>query len=165
MDANDNIGPHLFGNVDGNVVEQSAIGVDVIPRPDRCKDARERHRRSQCQRQRAIVEYVRLARNKIGRHTGKRNGEIVEALEFGIRKGNPVKDQSDLLTGIEAPGKLQALAQAEFKAVRYFMSVLFASKGEVLERCLASQYVIPVDPIGDLLDLRGRSSSSVYTSD
>src|SRR5580700_6814286 len=133
MDANDDVGPHLFCNVDRNVVEQSTIGVDVIPRPDRCEDAGERHRRSQCQRQRATAEYVRLTRNKIRRHTGKRYGKIVEALEFGIRKGNPVKDQSDLLTAIEAPRKLQAFAQAEFKAVRYFMSVLFASKREVPE--------------------------------
>src|SRR5271170_4125733 len=100
MDANNDIGPHLLRNVDRNVVKQSAIGVDMIPRPNRCEDARERHRRSQCQRQRATAEYVRRTRNKVRRHTGKRYGEIVEALEFGIWKGNPVKDQSDLLTGI-----------------------------------------------------------------
>ena len=38
-----------------------------------------------------------LAGNEVGRHTGKRDGEIVEALEFGIWKGNPVKDQGNLL--------------------------------------------------------------------
>ena len=81
---------------------------------------------------------MRLAGNKVGRHTGKRYGEIVEAIEFGIRKGNPIKDQRDLLTDIEPAGKLQSLVQAELEAVRYFMSVLLAPEREVLERCLTS---------------------------
>jgi hypothetical protein len=108
---------------------------------------------------------VRLARHEVGRHTRKRNGQIVEAFELGIWKSNTVKDQRDLLTCIEAGWKLQTLPQAEFEAARDFMSVLFASKGEILERCLASQYVIPIDPIDDLPHFRGRSSRRIYPSD
>ena len=79
---------------------------------------------------------MRLAGNKIRRHTRKRDGKIIKALEFGVWKEHFVKNQRDLLTCIEASRKLQALAQAEFETARDFMSVLFASKGEILERCL-----------------------------
>jgi hypothetical protein len=49
---------------------------------------------------------VWLAGNEVRRHTGKSDGEIIEALEFGIWKGNPIKDQRYLLTCIEALRKL-----------------------------------------------------------
>ena len=105
------------------------------------------------------------AGNEVRRDTGKRDGEIVEALELGIRKGNPVKDQRYLLTCIEASRKLQPFAQAEFQTIRDFMSILFAPELEVVERCLAPQYIVPIDPVGDLPDLRGRPSCRIDPSD
>ena len=77
----------------------------------------------------------------------------------GQGSGKPVGPE------LKPPGNCRPLAQAEFETVRYFMSVLFAPKREVLERCLASQYFVPIDPVGDLPDLRRRSSSSVDSSD
>ena len=99
---------------------------------------------------------MRLTKHKVRRYTGERYREIVEALEFGIWQGNFVQDERDLLTCIEATGKLQALAQAEFESIRDFMSVLLTPKRKILERCLASQHVVPVDSIGDFFDLLGR---------
>jgi hypothetical protein len=105
-----------------------------------------------------------LARNEVSRHTGKRNGEIVKALEFGIWKGDPVKDQRDLLTRVEAAGELEAFAETELEGARDFVGILFTAKGKILERCLASQHFIPVDVVYDLPDLRGGSPCGIYAA-
>ena len=42
----DYVGAHLFGDVDRDVVEQTAVCIDVIACSDRCENARKRHRRS-----------------------------------------------------------------------------------------------------------------------
>jgi hypothetical protein len=71
---------------------------------------------------------VWLARNEVSRHTGKRDGEIVEALEFGIWKGNSVKNQRDLLTSVEAPGELEVFAETELEGARDFVGILFTGE-------------------------------------
>jgi hypothetical protein len=47
-----------------------------------------------------------FAGHEVRRHTGKSDGEIIEALEVGIWKCNSIKDQRYLLTCIEARREL-----------------------------------------------------------
>src|ERR1700739_4679589 len=101
MDANDDVCAHLLSDVNWNVVEQAAIGIDMVPGANRSKNARQRHGASQGLRQGPAAEYVGFDGNQVGSNAGERNRQLVKALKLGVRKCNPVKNEINLLSRVK----------------------------------------------------------------
>src|ERR1039458_1938194 len=150
MDRQGQIGTHLFRYLDGNVLQQSAIRVDGILGSHGGKDSGQRHGGTQGQRQGAVMEDFGPAANQVGGYASEWSWEVVEALELRVGKRDLIEDQRDLLAGIEALGKLQALAQSKFQVVGIVASVFLAPKREVVKRRMPSHDLIPRDLVHDL---------------
>ena len=61
MNSDDDIGPHLPHQVRGEIVEQTAVGVNLSLIVNRCKRNRDRHRGPKSVRERPIREDPRLS--------------------------------------------------------------------------------------------------------
>ena len=159
------IGAHLFGYVDRNVIEQSAVGVDGIFGADGGEDSGQRHGGSQSQRQRSAAENLGLFGNQVGGYAGERSGEIIEALDLRVGSRDLVENQRDLLARIEALGKLHSLAQSKLQAVGISAGILFAAVCEVVKGRLPRHYLVPRNTIHDLAHLDGIMSGGVNPAD
>ena len=158
MNAQRDIGSHLFRHIDRDVLQQSTVGVNGVFGSYGGENSGQGHCRSQSQRQRSIAENPRFSRHQVRGHASKRNGKIVEALYFRVGKRNLIENQRDLLAGVESLGELQSLAQAKLKAVRIVAVIFFAPEGEVVKRRLSRHYLVPVNALHHLANL-GRIAS------
>ena len=75
-----------------------------------------------------MVEHVGVSRYEIGCHTTEGDRQLVEALHFRIRQAHTVENQSHLLSGIKAAGKLLAFLQPEFKGVGIIPPIFFSAE-------------------------------------
>ena len=123
-----------------------------------------RHGGAQSKRQRTAAEDLGLAADQVGGDAGERNRQIVEALDLGVRQRDLVENQRNLLAGVEALGKLHALAQSEFEVVGIIAGVLFAAEGQVVERRLPRHHLVPVDAIHHLAHFSGIASGGINSA-
>jgi hypothetical protein len=110
------------------------------------------------------MKNVLLAAIKLCGYAGKRSGQVIEALDLGIGKRDVVQDETYLLPGIEACRKLNTVSQAKLNLRREFDLILFAAVREVAEGELATECLVPVHILNQLLDLFRRTAGRIETA-
>jgi len=86
IDGDNNVCTHLARNVDWQIIDRCAVGVDLITVLYRSKECWYRHGRAQGMRQRSGVEDLSLTTHQLCRNTTEGNWQIVEAFEVVVRK-------------------------------------------------------------------------------
>ncbi len=165
VDGDRELGAHVLGNVDRQVVEQAAVRVKIVAGAYRGEDPGQRHGGAQGQRKRAVVKHVLLAGVELGRHAGKGSRQVVEALDLGVGKCDVVENEAHLLAGIESCRELNSLAQAKLDARWKLNRILFTPIGKITERKLAAERLIPIHVLNEFLDLLGRAASGIDAAD
>src|SRR5277367_4067017 len=97
-------------------------------------------------------------------YAGKRSGQVIEALDLGVGKRYPVQDEAYFLPGIEACRKLKTVPQAELNPRRELDRILFAAIRQVAEGQLATECLVPVHILNQLLDLIRRTAGRIETA-
>ena len=126
IDADNDVGTHLAGDVGRIVVAQTTVHQHHAARSDGGKDAGNRHAGTHGSAQHAAVEHHFGIVDHIGGHAGKGNGQLVEVdgIVVGCRQG--VKQRGNVLAHDEAATvRLRLLALAEGEALRDNVGVLF----------------------------------------
>src|ERR1700761_7264778 len=95
------------------------------------------------------------------RDAGKRSGQVIEALDLRVGKRHAVQDEAYFLSGIKACRKLNPVTQAELDPRREFDRILFAAVREVAEGQLATERLVPVHILNQLLDLIRRMAGRI----
>src|SRR5271169_6334080 len=99
------------------------------------------------------MENLGFAADQISGHAGKRNREIVEALDFGVGSCNLIENQQDLLAGVKSSRELQSFAQAELQAVGIVPGIFLTAERKIVERSLSGHHLVPVNTVHHLPEL------------
>ena len=81
VDADDNVSPHLTGDISRVVVEQTAVNQHLVTDPYRREDGRDGHRSPHGLWQSPAVEHDFGIGDDVRRHTGKRNTQVLGEIE------------------------------------------------------------------------------------
>ena len=93
VDGKNQFATHFPADIDGEIVEQAAIHENVLLVDDWAEETRQRHGGAHRLRDWPITEDVLLLGDEIDCDAAKRNGELVEVLNIGIRQHVAVENQ------------------------------------------------------------------------
>ena len=145
-DANDDVGPHLAGNVGRIVVLQATVNQHHVAQPDGSKGSRNGHRSTHGLWQPAAVEVNLAVVDDVRRHTGKRNLQVLREVErVGIARTELTKELCKVLALDDATFAGLVLL-AERKSCGKDISVLLAAvvKALVAKVLLIGNDIAPV---------------------
>jgi len=72
---------------------------------------------------------------------------------LGIRQSDAIKDEADLVSGVESPREYDATPQPELEIVGIVALVLLAAKGTGGIREFIAQRAVPIDALQEFVDL------------
>ena len=91
LDTDDYVGTHALAHVNGEVVDQAAVGQQVRPPFHGREDTRDGHAGAYGQREGAAADYDGVAGDDVGGHTGVGYGQAVEVGGVGIAYAEAAK--------------------------------------------------------------------------
>jgi hypothetical protein len=101
----------------------------------------------------------------IGGYAAKRDGQVVEAGNAGLREGDAVQQQADAEAGIETIGPSQPMFYAERCLHLIIAAILFAAIGKLAVGGLGKQCFIPVNAFREFLHFCGRHARGIHHAD
>ncbi|MGD0307188.1 MAG: hypothetical protein ABSC71_20375, partial [Candidatus Acidiferrales bacterium] len=113
MNRDGDVGAHVLRDVDWQVIEERAVGEDVILFTYGRENSGEGHGGTQREREGAGPKDFFLAGDEVGGDATERNGKIVEIFDFGVWQRELIENQTNGLARIESLGKLNAVFETE----------------------------------------------------
>lgn len=165
MDSDDDVGSHLPGDIDGEILEDGAIDIEFAAAVGRSEDAGEGHGGAEGIGEDAFAEDLFFAGDKIGGDAAEGSGEVVEGVEFGVGEGPAAEEDADLMAEIETGGKGDAAFETEFEEVGEGGAVFAAAEGEVAEVDGAAEELIPGSVFDDGAEFSGGAAGGVEAAD
>ena len=97
MNSQNDVGTHVFHDLDRQILKQAAVCVNCAVVTDGREDPRQRHGGPKRDTQTPTAEHFGVAGHQIRRHAGERCREIVEVRYLAVRRRDLVEDERDLL--------------------------------------------------------------------
>ncbi len=156
------VDPHLPGNVYGYVLRYPAVHEEAAVAFDRCEDSGRGEACAHRGRQISRTHHDGLARFQIRRHGAKTRGQLVEARDVRHRQSQPAQGLAELLSLDQPFRQLDvAAAQPQGKLDEKVLILLFAAKSEIFARRPVAKGVLPVQRSHDRLDLTSAESACI----